>query len=221
MKRKNPFFRSGRLSSFTLVELLVVMGIIAILASVLFAGATSAIRTAQRAKAANLANQIQTAALNYYGEYNVYPIPSTPPYSGTGDYGYGSATSALTDDKSSAASWKALLWGLCGNVNPYDNSSGTANQPAGFVTNSRGIAFLTMKTADVDSTGGPKNPLPYSSTHPYFNMTIDADYNGIMSNMPSAIIPTTGNAISAGIAVWANCNTSASSTNANFYIRTF
>jgi prepilin-type N-terminal cleavage/methylation domain-containing protein len=209
---------------FTLVELLVVVAIIAILAAVILSAGGAAIRAAQRAKAANLATQIQTAALNYYTEYSVYPVPSTF-VAGTDYY--------ISDGTSDQANWGNLIEALCGNISPH--SVTTAVTPA--VTNTRGIAFLQLKASDVDAEDAPLNPISFNSTaNPYFNIVIDSDYSGIVGDtgtglgkMPNFSTSTQGSVLflakgaSGGIAVWANCNTTTTTTqwNPNFFVHTY
>ena len=220
MKRTLSLPRRHASSGFTLVELLVVIGIIAILASAVTVAASSAIKAAKRAKAANTASQINTAVLNYYTEYSVYPVPVGTP-----------ASADLLIDDATAAPWKNLLYGLCGNVNPYDSST-TANASA--APNSRGIPFLTLKKSDVDKNGGLLNPLPTGTANPYFNLAIDNDYDNIVGDSGTAAgkiidfgssttatikyyAATTG--VTGGTAVWANCN--GTGTNPTFYVRTY
>jgi len=218
-------------SSFTLVELLVVIAIIAILATlILYAGGT-AIRMGQRAKAANTATQIQTAVLAYYTEYSVYPAP----YSATAkDYQIGDT--ALGNDNFGTvdtSAWGTLICILCGNVQP--SNPGTAFAAAGAsITNSRGIAFLSLRSSDVDTYNAPLNPLPTGTgvnTEKYFNIAIDSDYDGILgvgasavTTMPKftpAFTGTGGGSSTAGVAVWANCNSVSSTTNGVFYVHTY
>jgi prepilin-type N-terminal cleavage/methylation domain-containing protein len=214
-----------RLASFTLVELLVVMGIISILAvAVLWAGQT-AFHMAKQAKANNLANQIQTASLAYYTEYSVYPVPGGT----TTD-----ANSYIGDTSTSATAWENLICSLCGNIQPYNGTTYTA--VAATPTNSRGIAFLTMKSSDVDANNAPLNPIP-TGTEIYFNIAMDADYDGMLSTAsPSSLTvmpnfaaasgnPTslslTGGSSTAGVAVWANCTGTTSKTNASWWVHTY
>jgi prepilin-type N-terminal cleavage/methylation domain-containing protein len=221
MKQSTSRRSNSSRSGFTLVELLVVMGIIAILAGVLFTAAGSAIRAAQRAKAANTANQIQTAALTYYTEYSIYPVPSTA----------AASTDFIIQD-TDAATWKNFIYGLSGNINPYDSSTTSPGSP---VPNSRAIAFLNLKSTDVDALGGPKNPLPPNGNELYFFIAIDNDYDGLLggttgtssNKLPSfspatigSAPPTTG-ASTAGIAVWANCNGNSTTQNSNFWVHTY
>ena len=226
---KSPLiFRSKGRSGFTLVEMLVVIGIIAILASVLFSVGSSAIRAAQRAKASQIANSIQTAALNYYTEYNTYPVPT-----GTaGDLTYGD---------NDFADWTILTEALCGNINP----SNAQSVPATTITNSRNIAFLSMKASDLVTTNNsaaPKNPLPVNAANNTFNIVFDSDYDNIVGNgtvtgqpdgstagspMPDFVNSAPGkivaltNGASGGVAVWADCNTSTTSENPNFFVHTY
>ena len=173
MKRSLSPSRLSRLSSFTLLELLVVMGIIAVLAGVLLSTINGAIRAAQRAKAANMAANIQTAAMGYYTEYSVYPVPSTT----TNDVYY--STNDVTD-------WKNLTWALCGNINPA--SVTTTVTPT--VANTRGIAFLNVNRSDVDANGVPLNPISPTGSTSYFNITINSSYSGILgTNSPSNVMP--------------------------------
>jgi len=215
---KKSFSRSRSLpsSGFTLIELLVVIAIIAVLASVVLYAGSTAIKAAQRARASNTATQIQTAAMAYYTEYGIYPIPT------------GAAASAdLLISDTDATNWKGMLYGLCGNVNPYD---ATPTAPGTAVPNARAITFLTLKNTDVDSNGGPKNPLP-TGTSIYFNMAIDNDYDNIVGDtgtaqgkVPNFATSTTATmkywttGLSGGVIVWANCNGNTASTNPNFWV---
>ncbi len=211
--------RSVRRSGFTLVELLVVIAIIAVLAGVLLSAGGLAIKEAKKTQAANLATQLQTAALNYYTEYSVYPDDSAAFPSGT-DY--------LLPD-TDLANWSNMLVALCGNINP---STGVATTST--VSNTRGISFLTLKASDVIVNGtqvAPKNPLPPDKIHLYFNMAVDNDYNGVlgvaassavvtMPNFTGTFSATGGGTSTAGVAVWANCNTG-TTLSANWYVHTY
>ena len=209
--------------AFTLVELLVVIGIIAILAAAVLGIAPSVINSAKRAKMANLANQMQTAALSYYTEYNIYPIPT----------GQAASTDFIISDATgSSSTWAGMLYGLCGNINPYDAST---TAPGAAVPNTRAIAFLNLKSSDVDKNNAPVNTLaPTATTNPYFNMAIDGDYSGVIGDATSAVngkLPNFGKSTTtamdytgtsaSGIAVWANCNGSVSITNPNFWVKTY
>ena len=199
-------------SGFTLVELLVVIAIIAILAAVLSVSAGAAINAAKRAKAQNQATQIQTAIVNYYTEYGVYPLTSAQssanqdvllgPTGGTGTSNTGEAD---------------LFLALCGNI----NASAPSTPLPGNVPNTRNIAFLTPKKSDVDPNGVVVNP--FSGTkgpYYYFSIAIDADYSGVLgdtggvlTSMPdfinwknnTSMQPVTGG-ITQSSAVWSCCD---------------
>ena len=61
-------------SAFTLIELLIVISIIAILSSLIVAGASSAIRTANNVACKAVITEINSAIRNYQSEYNRLPI---------------------------------------------------------------------------------------------------------------------------------------------------
>jgi prepilin-type N-terminal cleavage/methylation domain-containing protein len=228
MKQSLSRLRLSKLSSFTLIELLVVIAIIAILAAVLLAAGSMALKAAKRAKATNMAIQIQSAALGYYTEYSIYPVPANA----TAATDYVIADTDNTD-------WANLLYGLCGNVNPY-NGSATAPS-ANVAPNTRAITFLTLRNTDVDVNNGPLNPLPPAGTaHPYFNIAINNSYSGILGVSPSAVttlpnfatgtptsLSVTGGSTTAGVAVWANCTGIAAPTsgtmscNSAFWVHTY
>jgi prepilin-type N-terminal cleavage/methylation domain-containing protein len=221
MKQSLVRSRLSKLASFTLIELLVVITIIAILAAVLLNAGSMAIKAAQRAKAANLATQIQTATIGYYTEYSVYPVP--PPAGAPVDY-------EITDATGSQGTWGNLICILCGNIHP--SSPATAFNPT-TITNSRGIAFLTLKSSDVDNGDAPLNPVPPSTANPYFNIAMDSDYDGLLGTasptqgtMPNFSKSTPANmdytgTSTAGVAVWANCNGSTTSKNPGFWVHTY
>jgi len=228
MNKTLSISRPANRSGFTLVELLVVIGIIAILAGAVLGASNLALKSAKRAKAQNLASQIQTAALGYYAEYSVYPVPS----------GSTSQTAYISDATSSAQTWGTLVDVLCGNVSPSTGKATTA--PTSGPTNTRGIAFLSLNTTDVDIKSGydaPLNPLPPSTSNPYFNIAMDADYAGLLGAAPSTFTAmpnfaaatgstlnfSSGGTSTAGVAVWANCTGKPNSTtcNPNWWVHTY
>jgi prepilin-type N-terminal cleavage/methylation domain-containing protein len=235
--KSSSSFRSSYRSGFTLVELLVVICIIAILAAVLLEVGSGVINSAKRAKAMNTATQIQTAALNYYTEYSVYPVPTAT----TTDIIY-------TDANSDGGNWATLMCVLCGNIHPSTGVAITA--PTAGPLNNRGIAFLSLRSSDVCTStdvsansnyvvDAPKNPLPTSTGSTitgafFFNIAFDTDYNNVIGDSTSAVsgkLPnfslsttTTMNMTgtsTAGVAVWGNCNGKSTSTNPNLWVHTY
>lgn len=201
---KRNFFRRQRGIAFTLVELLVVIGIIAILAGVIIAGVGSAIRFAKRTKANSQAVQIQTAVLNYYQEYGIYPTQT------------GAAAGDAYYDGNDVNDWGNMMVALCGNINPLTGVAVT-----GTIPNTRGVAYLTPTRSDLNSTTGIlQNPFGSSATSPYFYMAIDTDYSGVVGDsgaaagkLPDFTSNTTNykgtflpNGTPGGVAVWSSCD---------------
>ncbi len=219
--RTSSFSRGG----FTLVELLVVIAIIAILASVVAVAAGGAINAAKRAKASNTATQIQTAIINYYTEYGVYPVPPNT----TTDKYYSDADT----------SQQGLFYALCGNMNASTpTSNGTSSTSD--VPNTRQIAYMTPKPGDVDKLGILISPFSTVANPSYFYIAIDSDYDGLVGSSGGISLPNfttwgTGQTASTpitqgvtqGAAIWADCDTSslppkeAASKTPAFWIHTY
>jgi len=203
------------------------MAIIAILASVILVGGSQAINAAKRAKASYTATQVQTAIMNYYTEYGVYPVPAGTT---SEDFLYGSAAPTTVDTNETQ-----LTIALCGNVNPYTASADTST-----VSNTRNITYLTPKKNEVDTNGTLITPFSSGTTYYYYWIAVDSDYSGVLGDsgtakgaMPDFSSWTSGSTSSAtvsgltqGVAVWADCDTSnlaapASSTAPAYWIHTY
>ncbi len=137
--------------AFTLIELLVVISIIAILMTLLFPAASSAINAAKKTQAKNDATQIATAINAYMSEYGKLPIE------GTGDINGSQATDKIMD-------------ALCP---PNPNSPPDLNP--------RGITFLEIPKATRDGrngrVGGTTGPYEDPWGQAYF-ISLDGDYDG-------------------------------------------
>jgi prepilin-type N-terminal cleavage/methylation domain-containing protein len=201
---KLSFFRRRRGVAFTLVELLVVIGIIAILAGVIIGGVSSAIRFAKRTKANTEASQIQTAVQGYYTEYGVYPVPT------------GAATGDAYYNGTDVGDWENLTWALCGNINPSTGTTVTSTVP-----NVRNISFLSPTHSDLDTMGDGIVVNPFGSSADanatYYFIAIDTDYSGVVGdsgaakgNMPDFTqtnsLTMLANGTPGGVAVWSPCD---------------
>jgi prepilin-type N-terminal cleavage/methylation domain-containing protein len=212
--------RGSSRSGFTLVELLVVMGIIAILATAVIAGASAAINQAKRLKAQNMCAQLQTAVLNYYTEYSVYPVSGNPGVDTYYDY-------------KDNADWKILIQVLCGNQNPLQPGTDTTGSDGGL--NTRNVSYLTLSRSDLDNVnvGIPINPFTSSATSPpqgYF-ICMDTDYSnvvgdsgGALNQMPDFVssqgktsLTYLTKGVSGGVAVWCNNSDPAANSATNMH----
>ena len=69
--QSRPFAPARR--GFTLVELLIVVSIIGVLASIAFPAFGQAMNAAKKTQASAMANQLKTAVYNFYTDYGYYP----------------------------------------------------------------------------------------------------------------------------------------------------
>jgi prepilin-type N-terminal cleavage/methylation domain-containing protein len=141
MKRFSPVApRSG----FTLVELLVVIGIIVILMSLLL-GAIPAVKEASRKlDAKNMVNQIAVATGAYYTEYAKFPPlneATAPPSKGDEDQKCG-------DSEMNAQYNNNALFFTLRNINKGPNQEYSANP--------RRVVFMEGKAATVSQAGKPR-----------------------------------------------------------------
>jgi prepilin-type N-terminal cleavage/methylation domain-containing protein len=146
--------------AFTLIELLVVIGVIAILAGLMFPVVQQVLERAKKAQAKNDLIQIVTAVNAFYTEYGKYPLtPSTP-----ADSAY---DASMTNDKL---------------FNELRNS--------GIVTdNARGIAFISPPYAKdsanpksgIAATGLNAGQYFDPWGKPYF-VKVDTDYDNQIDN---------------------------------------
>jgi prepilin-type N-terminal cleavage/methylation domain-containing protein len=128
-----------RLSSFTLVELLVVMAIIGILAALTLAGASAVMNAAGRNRAKGEIQAMSAALESYKTDNGIYPVGAVTVGSGSiltgppsGNYATDPSVSGGTYQTASQALYEALS----GQTNYLDNTS-------------LGKAYMTFKTGQL------------------------------------------------------------------------
>lgn len=140
---------------FTLIEMLVVVAIIAILASLAFSVGPAVIAKAYKVKTQAAIKDVQVAIKNYQVEYNRYPLPG----------GSGADQELMTDSGSNIIS---ILMGI-----NEDN------------LNTREIKFLDLPLAKGNRGGlissGSTFSLADSWARPY-HIIVDTDYNNRVRN---------------------------------------
>ncbi len=153
--------------AFTLIELMIVVGIISILAAMTLSALAAAKRTHQIAMAHLEMQGIEAALMSYQGAYGRYPTPTT---SLNGDFTYGPSGIGSTVGTFTANN-SELIAALM-NLDQLSNAK--------HVLNPRNLSFFTPSTrarSTNDAGLGPDQVLRDPWGNPYV-ITIDYDYNG-------------------------------------------
>ena len=127
IRTKSAAGPARRRSAFTLVELLVVIGIIALLAAILLPAIRAAFLKADKNKAEIETRSIKNAVQAFLNDYGKLPLPKTD-QGGTADKIYDESTS------------KVIIKAL------------TANETGADIINTRKITYLESQTNSVDGT---------------------------------------------------------------------
>ena len=142
MKRSSPVAsRAG----FTLVELLVVIGIIVILMSLLLTAIPAVKEASRKLEAKNMVNQIAVACNAYYTEYAKFPPltdPSAPPPQADKDQWVGDSAMTATQNNNQ-------LFFTLRNIAKGPNKDNA--------TNPRRVVFFEGKSAAVNNSGKPRS----------------------------------------------------------------
>lgn len=141
---------NGKQQGFTLIELMVVIAIIAILASITIPVIGRAMESARRANARTDLQSIETAVRAYYNEYGRFPHDS------------GGPDRVYEDDN----------YELLNALRARDSSSGNPNHEA----NPRRIIFLEVPERSLSSTGDDARYIDPWGT-PY-RIAVDTNFDG-------------------------------------------
>jgi prepilin-type N-terminal cleavage/methylation domain-containing protein len=196
MKNMTRNEETRRVRAFTLIEMLAVIGIIGVLAALLFPAIKLALQKAEIAQAQNDIKNIETAVKSFYTEYGKWPNGN----GGTADFSYGAFSAPYAAHPPTSASGPSSS-GYCENywlmnvlqaIQDIGTVCGNGGTPT-FTTippvNSRGIVFLnipakSLKVVDTihgyaDFVDPWKNP---------YQITVDANFDNVCTNLAMADI---------------------------------
>ena len=193
--------------AFTLIELLAVIGIIGILAALLFPAIKLALQKAEIAQAQNDIKNIESAVKSFYVEYGKWPNGNGAP----NDFAYGAFgtgvyapvhPSALGQSGYCENHWLMdTLQAIQDTTTLCGNGGTLSGNPTAAPVNSRGIIFINIPTKSLKpSTDNPNPAAPqwFDYADPWGNpyqITVDANYDNRCTNLantvssPSAITP--------------------------------
>lgn len=187
--KSNPLPRSGTLrrisAAFTLLELLVVLTIIGILASLVMPAGNQVTLAMRKMQATKMATELRTAIMNYYSEYKRFPPLTT----GAGVEEHFGDTKVTTTGESGLIA--ALL------SVPEDQTAQKLNP--------RGISFMSSTTAKQKGQAGVwKEGDGYELYDPwgnYYFILFDSNMDNAIK-APSKVDGTFGDSVIAEVAVW-------------------
>ncbi len=186
-----PRIRTAKKAGFTLIELMVVIAIIAILASITIPVIGRALESARRARANAEVRTIQNAVMNYFNEYGRFPHGNNP---GGSDYRYGELTGANVANRQLMNVLRAIGSNQDEDGNNAEGNSDHAHNP-------RRIVFLEA----------PEYALNIGTTFNYldpwenqYEIIVDTNFDGqlVFTGIPGGWSPVSNRRVG----VWSNGN---------------
>lgn len=175
--------------AFTLIELLAVIGIIGVLAALLFPAIKTAILRSEVSQAQTGVSNLSTAFKAYYTEYGKWPVADTP-----------TPNKYYVVDANMVALLSGADIGTLTTPFPTTETGGTIGGPSGtFQGNPRKIPFLQFKQSDLGTITGCSDCYLDPWKKPYF-FNLDFTY---VNTIPDPF-DMTAQAITNGFLVWSD-----------------